>query len=394
MVDFKLSEEQLALQRMARDFVEREAKPLIAELDKKTDPADCFSMDLLKRTSELGFRTLAIPEKYGGMGVEDTVTCLIVSEELSVGDPSLASGLMNGRKLYHMLSDPKVAREAQRDKWLRAFCENPTFLYAVVLTEPDAGCDNMLPYTEPDGGVRTAAVRDGDYYVINGMKHFIAHAGIAKLYCVFTRTDRTKGILEGCTCFLVPEGHPGMKLGRVHDKMGYRLLRNQEVIFEDCRVPAEWRLGPEGNGIPVIRASIRSDGILNAARSLGVARAAYEAIVDYCKERVQGGVPIIRHGVIGSELARMYTDLLAMRSMVWNVAWSMDHLPPDPRLVPAAMSYCTEKAFEIAHKAAEIAAGIGIMKEAPFEKLLRDSFCLKHLDGGNYIKRLKVAAAL
>ncbi len=394
MVDFKLSEEQLALQRMARDFINKEAKPLIAELDQKTDPEECFSMDLLKRMSELGLRTLAVPEKYGGMGVEDTLSCVIVCEELGVGDISLASIPVNGRKLYHILADPKLTTEAQREKWLKAFCEDPAFLVATTMTEPDAGCDNILPYNGPDGGVRTTAVRDGDHYVINGMKHFIAHAGIAKLYYVFVRTDKTKGVIEGGSCFLIPDGHPGIKFGRLHDKMGFRLLRNQEVIFENCRVPAEWMLGPEGSGIPLIRATLRSDGILNAGRSLGVARAAYEAIVDYCKERVQGGVPIIKHGVIGSELARMYTDLLAMRSMVWNVAWSLDNLPPDPRLVPAAMSYCTEKAFEIAHKAAEIAAGMGVMKEAPFEKFLRDSFSVKHLDGGNYIKRLKIAAAL
>ncbi len=394
MVDFKLSEEQLALQRMARDFVNNEAKPLIAELDQKTDPGECFSMDLLKRMSELGLRTLAIPEKWGGMGVEDTLTCVMVCEELGVGDVALASIPVNGRKFYHMLTDPNVTNEAMCNKWLKAYCEDPTFVYAVCVTEPDAGSENFLPYTGVDGGVRTSAVRDGDHYVINGMKHYISHTGIAKVYYVFARTDKTKNILEGVSCFMIPDGHPGLKFGRLHDKMGFRLLRSGEVIFENCRVPAEWRMGPEGKGFPAVRASITSDGILNAARSLGVARAAYEAIVDYCKERVQCGKPIIEHQLIGCQLANMFIDLHAMRTMVWNVAWSMDHPPTDRRLVPAAMTFCTDRAFEIASKAAEIAHGLGIMKEAPFEKFLRDAFSVKHLDGGNNMRRLRIAAAL
>ena len=394
MVDFALSEEQVALQKLARDFVANEAKPLIRELDSGHKPDDCVSMDLIRRCSELGFRTLAVPEKYGGGGVEDTVTVVIVCEELAVGDVSLGSLPINGRKLYHMLNSPKVTTEDVRDKWLRAFCEDSTFLVAVGMTEPDSGGDNILPYNAPGAGMRTTGVKDGDHFVINGVKHFIAHGGIAKLYYVFVRTDLTKGILEGCSCFLIPGDHPGMKIGRVHDKLGFRLLRNTEVIFENCRVPKEWMLGPEGTGIAAIRAQLASDGILNAARCIGVARAAFEEIVEFCKNRVQGGKPIIEHQAIACELADMYASLQAMRSLVWNVAWSVDHAAPDPKRVPAVMSFCTDHAFEIAHKAAELAGGMGVMKEAPFEKLLRDAFSIKHLDGGNYIKRIKVAAGL
>jgi alkylation response protein AidB-like acyl-CoA dehydrogenase len=242
--------------------------------------------------------------------------------------------------------------------------------------------------------VRTTAVPDGDDYVINGRKQFIAHAGIARLYVVFTRTDPAKGMSEGCTSFLIPAGHPGMRFGRVHDKMGFRLLRNQEIVFENCRVPKEWMLGPLHGGLASMRAGLRSDGILNAARCLGVARRALEEIVDWCKGRIQGGKPVIEHQAIACELADMHVTLQAMRALVWNVAWSVDHEPPDPKAVPGAMIFCTENAFEIAHKAAELAGGMGVMKDMPFEKILRDAFCIKHLDGGNYLKRFKVAAAL
>jgi alkylation response protein AidB-like acyl-CoA dehydrogenase len=393
MVDFKLSEEQVALRQLARDFVNNKAKPIVAGLDKNPNPEDCVSDVLLKWCSELGFRTLSLPEKYGGGGVEDTVTIGIVCEELGVADLSLASIPVNGRKLLHMLN-PDVASDEVREKWMKEYCDDPGFMVSIAMTEPDAGGDNILPYDAPGAGARTTAVREGDEFVINGRKQFIAHAGNARLYVVFTRTDPNKGMSDGCTTFLIPKGHPGMSFGRVHDKMGFRLLRNQEIIFDDCRVPAEWMLGPENEGLVSMRAGLRSDGILNAARCLGVARRAFEEIVYWCKNRVQGGKPIIEHQAIACELADMHVKLQAMRALVWNVAWSVDHEPPDPKGVPGVMAFCTENTFEIAHKAAELAGGAGVMKDSPFEKLLRDAFCIKHLDGGNYLKRFKVAAAL
>ncbi|MFP6869801.1 MAG: acyl-CoA dehydrogenase family protein [Nitrospinota bacterium] len=393
MVDFRLTEKQLALRQLARDFVNDEAKPVVAELDRRSNPEDCVSDVLMKRCSELGFRTLALPESFGGGGVEDTVTIGIVCEELGVADLSLASIPVNGRKLLHILN-PDVASEEVRGKWMKEYCADPAFMVAIAMTEPDSGGDNILPYDAEGAGVRTTAVPDGDDYVINGRKQFIAHAGIARLYVVFTRTDPAKGMSEGCTSFLIPAGHPGMSFGRVHDKMGFRLLRNQEIVFENCRVPKEWMLGPLHGGLASMRAGLRSDGILNAARCLGVARRALEEIVDWCKGRVQGGKPVIEHQAIACELADMHVTLQAMRALVWNVAWSVDHEPPDPKAVPGVMVFCTENAFEIAHKAAELAGGMGVMKDMPFEKILRDAFCIKHLDGGNYLKRFKVTAAL
>jgi len=393
MVDFKLSEEQMALRQLARDFVNNEAKPVVADLDKQINPEDCVSDVLLKRCSELGFRTLAIPEEYGGGGVEDTITVGIVCEELGVADLSLASIPVNGRKLFHMLN-PEVASEDVRAKWMKEYCNDPGFMVSVCMTEPDSGGDNILPYDAPGAGVRTIAVADGADFVIDGRKQFIAHAGIARLYVVFVRTDPNKGMSDGCSTFMIPKGHPGMSFGRVHDKMGFRLLHNQEIIFENCRVPKEWMLGPLNMGLASMRASLRNDGILNAARCLGVARRAFEESVEWCKSRVQGGKPIIEHQAIACELADMHIKIQAMRALVWNVAWSLDNEPPDPKAVPGVMVYCTEAAFEIAHKAAELAGGLGVMKDAPFEKLLRDAFCIKHLDGGNYLKRFKIAAAL
>ncbi len=394
MVDFQLSDEQLALQQLAQDFAEKEAKPLAETLDKNHKPEDCISLDLLRRCSELGFRTLAIPERFGGGGMEDLLTVAIVCEELAVADVILPTIPANGRKIFAILNNPEVANEETRDKWLKAFCEDPTFMVAMAVTEPDAGGDNAFPYNAPGSGVRTSAVRDGDHYVLNGMKQFIAQGGSAKLYFVFTRSDPTKGILEGCSCFLVPFGHPGMTFGRVHDKMGSRLLRNQEIFFDNCRVPVEWRLGEEGLGLVAFRGSLGTDGVLGGARAIGVARRALEEIIEFCKNRVQGGKPVIEHQAIASEIADMYTTLQAMRSLVWNVAWSVDHLPRGPKRVPTVMTFCTKNGFDIAHRAAELAGGMGVMRNAPFEKLLRDAFSLKHLDGGNYIKRLKIGAAL
>ena len=394
MVNFQLSDEQLALQQLARYFAEKEAKSLAETFDKNHKPEDCISLDLLRRSSGLGFRALAIPEKYGGGGVEDLLTVAVVCEELAVADVALPTIPANGRKIFAILNNPEVANKETRGKWLRAFCEDPTFMIAMAVTEPDAGGDNTFPYSAPGAGVRTSAVRDGDHYALNGMKHFIAQGGSARLYIVFTRSDPSKGILEGCSCFLIPLGHPGMSFGRVHDKMGSRLLRNQEIFFDNCRVPEEWRLGEEGLGLVALRGSLGTDGVLGGARAIGVARRAIEEIILFCKNRIQGGKPVIEHQAVASEIADMYATLQAMRSLVWNVAWSVDNLPRDPKRVPTVMTFCTKHGFDIAHRAAELAGGMGVMRDAPFEKLLRDAFSLKHLDGGNYIKRLKIGAAL
>ena len=175
-----------------------------------------------------------------------------------------------------------------------------------------------------------------------------------------------------------------MSFGRVHDKMGSRLLRNQEIFFDNCRVPEEWRLGEEGLGLVALRGSLGTDGVLGGARAIGVARRAIEEIILFCKNRIQGGKPVIEHQAVASEIADMYATLQAVRSLVWNVAWSVDNLPRDPKRVPTVMTFCAKHGFDIARRAAELAGGMGVMRDAPFEKLLRDAFSLKHLDGGNY----------
>ena len=153
MVDFRLTEEQRALRQRARDFVNGEAKPLVANLDKQSNPEDCISGILMRRCSELGFRTLALPRSYGGGGVEDTITIGIVCEELGVADLSLASIPVNGRKLLHMLN-PDVISEEVRKKWMKEYCDDPTFMVAIAMTEPDSGGDNILPYDAEGQGCK------------------------------------------------------------------------------------------------------------------------------------------------------------------------------------------------------------------------------------------------
>jgi alkylation response protein AidB-like acyl-CoA dehydrogenase len=162
---------------LARDFAEKEAKSLAETFDKNHKPEDCISLDLLRRSSGRGFRALAIPEKYGGGGVEDLLAVAVVCEELAVADVALPTIPANGRKIFAILNNPEVANKETRGKWLRAFCEDPTFMIAMAVTEPDAGGDNTFPYSAPGAGVRTSAVRDGDHYALNGMKHFIAQGG-------------------------------------------------------------------------------------------------------------------------------------------------------------------------------------------------------------------------
>ncbi|MFC1491071.1 acyl-CoA dehydrogenase family protein, partial [Nitrospinota bacterium] len=327
MVDFQLTEQQMALQRLAYEFAEKEVRPIAMDLDHDPDPAKSAYMEpLLEKADKVGLRTMGIPEKYGGGGIGDLFTHCIVAEELSWGNRGVCGMLLSATKITHYLMADELAPgacEENREKWLRAYCEDPNFLISTALTEPDSGSENTI-YSHPDAGYRTRGVRDGDEYVINGMKHFVSNVGWAKLYFVFVRTDPTKGVFEGVSLFMIPKETPGLSFGRVHDKIGYRLNLNRELILEDVRVPVANRLGPENYGSANIRKVMRGDILINAAAMVGLARAAYEATLEYARNRVASGRPIVEHQAIGFKLIDMYTLIEAARSFVWRASWRVD----------------------------------------------------------------------
>ncbi len=238
--------------------------------------------------------------------------------------------------------------------------------------------------------MRTTAVRDGDHWVVNGMKHFISNGGAAKLYFILFRTDTTKGVNEGVTLFIVTPDMEGFTYGRVHEKMGQRLSQNAELIFENCRVPDANRVTKVNGAMEERKRFVRGSNIEAAATVLGTARAAYEEALEYARNRVQGGKPIIDHQAVGFLLADCFADYEASRRLLHYAAWTanQDDLY-DPKIGFMTKCFVSEASFRIATRALEVWGGMGYMTEAPMEKYLRDATSFLHSDGTNQAMRIR-----
>ncbi|MCC7106769.1 MAG: acyl-CoA dehydrogenase family protein [Chloroflexi bacterium] len=389
MIDFTLSDEHRALQELARDFAERVVKPIVREREQIPDPRERLPIDIVEQGSRLGLRTLRVPQQYGGFGA-DTLGQCIVDEELAVADLSVASIFDQTSRLLCLLYE--FATPDQRERLLAPVVADHRGLVAMAGSEPQSGSDNILPYDEPDGGIRTFAERRGTSYVLNGTKQMITLGSDAALYMVQARTDRSKRLSEGAlTGFLVRRGTPGFRVGKIWDKMGQVLMTNADLILEGCEVPAEDVLLGEGQLLTIRRHFQRSAGSESGALVLGIGRAAYEAAVRYARDRVQGGKAIIDHQAVGMMLADMATRIEMGRALIWKAAWSADYAEQfDPRLPSMAKIVGSETAFDVARLALEIHGGSGIMKDLPVERYLRDASTVFHLDGTNQIHRLRV----
>jgi alkylation response protein AidB-like acyl-CoA dehydrogenase len=221
MVGFSLTEEQLALQTLAREFAEREIKPIALERDRIVDPAKCIPWDVVDKGIKAGLKTLTLAKKYGGAEV-DSVTMAVVCEEIGAGDLGVATIFFQGWwKVIQAIQ--RLANEKQGQEYLIPWRDNPRGLAGIALTEPEGGgSDNFYPQSDPRCGAKLAAVRDGQYVILNGMKHYLTLGPVATLWLTFARTDKTKPVDQGLTIFLVPSSTPGVSIGNVHDKMGVR----------------------------------------------------------------------------------------------------------------------------------------------------------------------------
>ncbi len=392
MVSFDLTEEQRALQELARDFVRREVRPAAAERDRMTDLAARFPWDILESASRHGLRTLRVPRAHGGAEV-DTLTLCMVGEELAAGDLGVAVTLDQTWKISHLLYH--LATPAQRDRLLRDFVADDRFHLAIAMTEPGSGSDRYAYFDAPDSQLRTVARPARGGWVLNGLKQFISNGGIAKLYVIYASTDLAQGLWHGSTMFLVPAGTPGFRIGRIHEKVGQRLAQNAELNFEDCWVPEENVLGQVHRAFASRGAFTRGSHTEAGATVLGVGRAAYELALEWANTRVQGGRRIIEHQAMGTLLADMTMQLEAARALLWKAAWAADHQDPfDPKLASMAKVFASEVAHRVSVQAAEIFGGMGIMAEAPVEKLVRDALTFLHSDGTNQIHRVRMGRNL
>lgn len=403
MFALHLTAEQREIRRTVREFVRREVKPIAVERDRMEEFDRRFPREALQKASRLGLRTLSLSQESGGAGADSLTACIVI-EELAVGDVGVAATLGQTSVLGHILFDRLMTPE-QRARFLPAFLEDDDYHLAIAGHEPDS--DLGWRYREPDvpgTGYNTTAVRDNDgSWVINGSKNFITNAPIAKLIAVQARTRPKTAGLEGVSTILVPGDAPGLSTHE-HDKVGRRLGSNGELFFDDCRVPAENLLGEEGQS-PLAgekAVGLRGRGMPRfQAMNLGIGRAAYEEALAYVKLRIQGGQAIIEHQAVALVLADMAVSLEAARSLIWQSAWASDHpeayaeesLPELP-LQTIAKVFTSEAVQRVVLQAAQLFGGMGVMRELPMQKYVRDALVFLHSEQSNELARLKIAEAL
>ncbi|MDY7041776.1 MAG: acyl-CoA dehydrogenase [Chloroflexota bacterium] len=374
-MDLKFTEEHEMMRKMVRDFAEKDVAPLAAELDEKGE----VPFDNIKTMGRLGLLGLTAPEEYGGCGA-DTISYVIAIEELSraCASTAIVMAVQNSLVNYGLA---KFGTEEQKQKYLTKLAPGE-WIGAFALTEPGAGSDAAAQ--------RTTAVRDGDFYVLNGSKHFITNGGIADMVVVFAMTDKSRGT-RGISAFIVEKTFPGFSVGKEEHKMGIRGTNTNEIIFEDCRVPAENLLGQEGQGFKIAMIALDAGRIGVGAQAVGIAQAAFEAAVEYAKTREQFGGLISRLQAIQWMIADMATRIEAARLLVYNAALKKDSGERFTKEAAMAKLYASETADFVVDLALQIHGGYGYMKEYPVERYYRDSRITRLYEGTSEIQRLVIA---
>lgn len=374
MISFSLTEEQEALQAMAREFAEKEMKPKAAKYDEGHE----FPEEVMKKAFEVGFLTCKIPKEYGGEGLSEIDT-VIISEELAGGCAGMYTTMMVNALAYTPII--LFGTDEQKKKFLTPHTEKMSFA-SFCLTEREAGSDA--------GALKTTAKKVGSEYVINGSKCFISNAGIASLYVVFANSNPDKG-MRGISAFIVPRETPGLTIGKVEDKMGQRASNTTELFFEDVKVPEENLLGKEGIGFLIAMKTLDKTRAPVGAAGVGVARAALQYAIEYAKTRIQFGKPIALFQHIAFQIAQMAMEINAARHLVWHAAWLLDEGKPCGKESAMAKSYGSDVAMRVTTEALQILGGYGYMKDYPMEKLMRDAKLLQIYEGTNEVQRMVIS---
>jgi butyryl-CoA dehydrogenase len=374
-MDFKLTEEQELIRKNIREFAEKHVDPIAAEIDEKErHPAELF-----RKLAEGGWMGIPIPAQYGGSGA-DYLTNAVVVEELSRSCASTGFTVSIHVGIACMLI-LLFGNEEQKKKYLVPLARGER-MGAFVLTEPGAGTDVMA--------AKTAAVKDGDFYVLNGTKTFISNGPLADTYLVFCWTDKAAG-RKGMSSFIVPKGTPGLKPGEHFHKMGLRSSQTSEVVFDNCRIGKDHLLGAEGAGMMNAMTGFDHGRVGIAAQSTGILQAALDESIRYSKERVQMGSPIARHQAISWMIADMATDLSAARFLTYHAAWLKDQGKPFSKEASMAKLFAAEKAMHHTVKAVQIHGGYGYIKGAKVERLMRDAKITEIYEGTSEAQRMVIS---
>ena len=377
MIGFSLSDEQKALQELARDFAQNEIAPLATQLDKTGE----YPYALLKKAHMLGLLNLTIEDTYGGGGLGWLEAC-IVGEEFAAA----CAGVTTAANANELALTPLhlAASKEQKEKFIAPIARDGGYA-AFAVTEPDAGSDVAA--------MRTRAAKVGDEYILNGTKHFITNGDVANLLTVFAVTDPEKKH-KGMSLFAVPADLPGITRTHMGDKMGHRASDTAEIVFEDCHVPAANLIGREGDGFKIAMETFDRTRIGIGAAGVGVARAALQASLKFVKERQQFGQPIANFQGIQFMLADMAMKVETARLAVWWAAWLMDNKYAYAYATSIAKAYGSDVAMAVTTDAVQIHGGYGYMAEYKVEKYMRDAKLLQIYEGTNQIQRVVIAKTL
>ncbi|VWC32191.1 acyl-CoA dehydrogenase [Burkholderia aenigmatica] len=369
-------------QEMIRDSMHAYAQERLAPNAAEWSRNHTFPSNALKELGELGALGVVVPEEWGGTGL-DYLSLAVALEEIAAGDGATSTIVSVQNSLVCGIT-LKYGSTQQKEEWLPALAQGKS-LGCFCLTEPHAGSDAAA--------IRTTAVRDGDDWVINGVKQFITTGKNADVAIVFAVTDKGAG-RHGISCFLVPTHTKGYIVGRIEEKMGQHASDTAQILFEDCRVPASALMGNAGDGYRIALSNLEAGRIGIAAQSVGMARAAFEAALNYAKEREAFGKPIIEQQAVSFRLADMATSLDAARLMVWRAAKLKDGGLPCLKEASMAKMFASEAAESICSNAIQIHGGYGYVSDFPVERIYRDVRVCQIYEGANDIQRLVIGRAL
>jgi alkylation response protein AidB-like acyl-CoA dehydrogenase len=393
-MEYLITDTQRQWQLKARHFAEADIRPLSLPRDQIAEPAATFDWNIIRKGSALGIRTAAVPVEYGGHGIDFTTQALMIAE-MAKADSAIAKAFSQSWKWSHLIDD--FGNAGQKQRFFSAFVADDTFVLGGGITEPNAGSDNRLPPPDdPKSGLQLRAQHDGDTWVLNGSKCYIANANIGKLIFAFTRTDPDAPVQDGTTIFAVPHDTPGLTVGKVFNKHGWRFYQNAELFFENVRVPDSNRLGPLNGAHKKHGGKNSRFGDLEyAANALGLCDAAIEMATTQGRSRRQGGKQLNEHQLFQLKLSEMHMYTEALRSFVMRVAAESDCTTEiSRRHNMLLMNFSADSMQRVCYLNLDIHRGAARGEiSAHAEKLVRDAIIWTHI-AGDSVQRMKAVKSL
>jgi alkylation response protein AidB-like acyl-CoA dehydrogenase len=382
-MDFRLSEEQLMIQKAAREFAQQQCLPGVIERDEHQK----VPKEQLLQLADLGFMGIMTPAEYGGAGM-DTISYVLAMEEISKVDSSVSVSVSVNNSLVCWGLE-HYGNEAQKQKYLTPLAQGKKdgelYVGAFLLSEPEAGSDATHQHT--------SAVDKGDHYVLNGVKNWITNGSTASVYLVMAQTDASKGS-RGINAFIVEKNTPGITVGPKENKMGIRGSDTHSISFMDVIVPKENRIGEDGFGFNFAMKTLNGGRIGIAAQALGIASGAYELALAYSKERKSFGKPIHEHQAIQFKLAEMATRIETARLLCYKAAWEKDNHMDYVMSAAMAKLHASDTAMWVTTEAVQVHGGYGFVKEFHVERLMRDAKITQIYEGTSEIQKMVIGRSI